>query len=226
MTQVFNNQYDADTPASGGETLPLDEIIKRAIDRAFEDFHVWLPAQVTKIRDNGCVDVKPLLKRTYSDSKVVELPVIQNVLVGYPSGEDYWVKLPVAVGDVGKAFFCDKSLDLWSHKGGVVDPQDARQHDLSDAVFVPGLRVVPNKLPGNAADMVLHNGSAELYIQKTGKFRVTNGINELFNLLDQLFSLLENDAYVNTMLGPQKFIASTQIKLSQLQAKYNTLKGS
>ena len=67
------------------------------------------------------------------------LPVIPSVPVCFPGSGAFRVTFPVAKGDTGLLVFCSRSIDRWLSEGGSVDPQDDRTHDLSDAVFVPGL---------------------------------------------------------------------------------------
>lgn len=240
VPELFDNLYDPDSIALQSETKPFDQIIIDAINAALYEVHTWLPAQVTVVNDNGSVNLQPLLQRRFKDGSLKDLPIIQNVPVSMPRGADYWIKLPVAQGDTGVALFCERSLDIWNVSGGIVDPADTRTHDLSDAIFVPGLYPLNAPLPGNADDLVVHNGKAELYVQKNGKFKATNGMQELFDLLDQLMSnyinlmnTLATDTYTLTMLGPQPFIASTVTEIQnlqntaqQIQTNLETLKGS
>lgn len=46
---------------------------------------------------------------------------------------------PVKKGDTVMIVMADRSLDRWLSQGGEVTPDDRRQHDLSDAIAVPGL---------------------------------------------------------------------------------------
>jgi hypothetical protein len=46
--------------------------------------------------------------------------------------------MPVDVGDYVLLLFNEKSIDSFSQIGGLVDPDDMRKHDLTDAVALPG----------------------------------------------------------------------------------------
>jgi hypothetical protein len=233
--EFLNDPYKAQSPPAESDTLPLDEIIRQAISAAMLDMHTWLPAQVTKVLSTGFVNVQPLLKRTYSDGTTVSLPELQNVMIAVPSGADWWIKPPVAVGDTGIALFCERSLDIWQVSGGNVDPEDPRHHDLSDAVFIPGLRPAddvfpsadPNGLPYNADDMILRNGNAQMILQAIGHFRISN-LNGGVELLSALVSLLTTliAAQVPTGIGPQNFLPGTISDLTATLGDLNNLKGS
>jgi hypothetical protein len=68
------------------------------------------------------------------------LPVIPDCPIVYPSGGGAMLRGPLEVGSEGYILIPDRSLDTWTSTGGEVDPVLVQYHDLSDAVFVPGLR--------------------------------------------------------------------------------------
>ena len=88
-------------------------------------------------------DIEPLVHDTWEaedgTSQTGPLPVIPSVPVCFPGSGGWRVTFPVAKGDTGLIIFCARSIDRWLSEGGSVDPQDDRTHDLSDAVFIPGL---------------------------------------------------------------------------------------
>lgn len=210
------------------QTPPLDEIIRLAVLDGAMKLRVSMPAQIVKINGNQSVDVQPLLQARYANSATpYTLPVIQHVPVQMPMGADYSIKLPIAVGDTGNLLFCDRSLDVWlASQGGIVNPNDSRQHDISDAVFYPGLVPFALQTQDSTTDMVLTNGAAKIRLQKAGTFAIENQNQELLNLLDQLLDTLINKTFTLTMLGAEPFIESTQSLLSDIRTKLDTLKGS
>jgi hypothetical protein len=193
------NPFDPGTPDFQPETLPLDEIIRQAVAAAIMQMRVHLPGKIVAIRGNQKVDVQPLLQTRYINGDVVNLPVIQNVMVQMPVGANYSIKLPIAVGDTGSLLFCDRSLDVWaSGKGGIVDPQDARTHDISDPVFTPGLVPFANQTTDSTSDLVVTNGNAQLRLNATGGFKLQNTSKnqELINILTTLVQTLSTASTV------------------------------
>ena len=221
-TDIQPNPYDANTADPTPETKPLDEIIRMTILDYMMKLRVMVPVSVVTVRGNQKVDVQPLLQIRYTDNNVVNMSVIQNCMVQMPSGQNYSIKLPVAVGDTGYVIVCDRSLDIWaSGSGGIVDPQDSRAHDLQDSVFVPGLLPFANQTQDQTDDMVLTNGEASIRIQASGRFKIMNQSNELVKQISNLATQaqdLANEAgdiadtlstdTVNTMLGPQPLNAA------------------
>lgn len=189
ITEVPYNPFAANGGSPNLETKTLDVIIMKAIDAYMMDVHTCLPASILSVSGNNSVTVQPMLQRKYVNGNLVNLPAIQNVPVYVPRGNNYWIKLPIAQGDLGMILFSERSLDKWLKNAGngvPLDPMDNRKFDLSDAIFLPGLYPFSNQTPGNATDMVLHNGSAEFYLEQAGKFKITNGSVELLDELDQL----------------------------------------
>jgi hypothetical protein len=68
------------------------------------------------------------------------LPNISNVPVHYPGSSGIQARSELKVGECGWVKISDRSLDRWTQTGGPVDPVFTQFHDLTDAVFEPGLR--------------------------------------------------------------------------------------
>lgn len=206
-----DDPFNPATQDKDNETKHMSEVLRKAIDAMLYEARIAIPATITKVRGNSLVDVQINLQKRYIVDGLVTIPPIQGVPFMHPRGTGYWIKLPIAVGDCGHLIINDRSLDAWKVQGGTVDPNDPRRNALSDAVFYPGLYPNNAQLPGNPTDMILHNQQAEIYLQAGGKFKVTNGQNELFDILA--------NALVLTGIGPQPFIAATVTQI-------NSLKGS
>jgi hypothetical protein len=155
--------------------MPPDEIIRTAIFTALQKLRVHLPCQIIKVRGNQLVDVQPTIQTRYKDGTVVNLPPIQNVTVKMPMGVGWSIKFPIKVGDTGDLIFSDRSLQNWAAgDGGIVDPQDDRMHDLTDAVFTPGMPTVSQQTTDQTTDLVITNGQSQVRFLSNGGFEVYN----------------------------------------------------
>jgi hypothetical protein len=195
--------------------------LKNAIDSRLLELHTALPAEVVSFDASlNTVNVQPSIKRKFSDGSLVNLPVIQNVPVCFPRGGDGILSFPIRAGDSVLLVFSERSLDVWWAKGGTVDPADARKHNLSDAIAIPG--VYPRTRASgrvSASHVRLENGNASMELQANGKFKIGNlSGEELFDLLSQLAQAC---SAISNSGGPT-FNAAT---FATLKTKFDALKG-
>lgn len=106
---------------------------------------VAMPARVDKFTaatatTRAMIDATPVFIEPLPGDEAGEpLPKITNIPILYPQSGTFYLRFPLAIGDIVLLVFCDKSLDKWLGTGGIVDPQDTRRHSLSDAFAVPGV---------------------------------------------------------------------------------------
>lgn len=81
--------------------------------------------------------VQPALKGAY-DGKSVTLPLLVDVPVIFPRGGGCTLTFPVNEGDECLVIFGDRCIDFWWQSGGIQEPVDRRQHDLSDGFAIVG----------------------------------------------------------------------------------------
>lgn len=130
-------------------TPSIVDIIGRFIDGKVADINVAMPGIVVSYdAATQKADVKPSLQRGSlgDDGGRVSssVAVISGVPVVFPGAGSYSITFPVAAGDCVLLVFSQRSLDRWVSRGGEVDTEDDRLHDLSDAIAIPGLRSFNN----------------------------------------------------------------------------------
>ena len=112
---------------------------------------------------NTC-SVQPSVKMTLPNGSNINYPILGNASVIFPSTPRSAISFPIKKGDPVLIIFSQRSLDSWQVSDGdqIVNPQDARVHNLSDAIVIPGL--FPNAkspvstLAGQEEDLILaHN---------------------------------------------------------------------
>lgn len=81
-------------------------------------------------------------------------------------------------------------------------------HDITDAVFFPGVVPFSKQTTDTTTDMVLTNGLAVLRLQKLGKFKITNGAQELIDLIEKL---LDQVNIIATALGTEPLLTNQVI---------------
>jgi hypothetical protein len=117
------------------------------------------------------------------------LPVIPRVPVVFPGANGFRVTFPIVAGDTVLLVFADRSIDAWLDRGVLVEPTDARSHDLADAIAIPGLRSFRTPLssaPTDAMSLGSDTGDAVIEID-SGEIRA--GGSDALAMLSELNSL-------------------------------------
>lgn len=143
---------------------------------------IWtaLPGIVTKVdMAQMTVHVQPTIQGTIElengNFENVDLPILPNLPIVFPSAGGFTLTLPIAVGDEVLAVFSSRCIDAWWQSGGVQKPMEARMHDLSDGFAIPGPKSQPKKLANistTAAQLRLDDGSAYIEIDDDGKIKL------------------------------------------------------
>lgn len=99
----------------------------------------------------------------------VDLPVLVNVPVQFPSGGGFTATFPLAEGDEVLVMFADRCIDGWWQSGGIQAQIELRSHDLSDGFAIPKVWSQPNVLSGvSATTMQLRSDDGLLYVELAG----------------------------------------------------------
>lgn len=91
--------------------------------------------------------VLPAIKGT-DGNESVDIPLLVDVPVVFPRGGGCTLTFPVKAGDECLLIFSDRCIDFWWQSGGVQEPVDTRQHDLSDAFAIVGPQSQAKKISG------------------------------------------------------------------------------
>lgn len=217
------------------------QALNRVIDGFICELHTSLPVEVISYDyDKNLAVVQPVLKRKYkNESSAIALPTISDVPVAFPRMGNGHLRLPVNPGDTGQLVVNERSIDGWLQSGGQIDPLDPRKHALSDGVFYPGLNPNNNPMVSSAAEDSIELKLNDSYIEilGNGKFKVTNGTEELFDLLVQFLTQVIDEMNeqgnldtTNTIFGalqPNNFAKYQLLKVQYetLKNKMETLKG-
>lgn len=209
----------------GRETPDLYAVMKRAIEHSIADLHVSLPASVESYDSiNQKASVHPLLKKEYADGEIASMPVIVNVPVMFPSSNNAILSMPISKGDTGLIIFSERSLDTWLSIGGEVEPKDPRTHDLSDAIFIPGLYPFDNNRLADPDSVVLLHNDILLKLQNDNKVAMGTASVEVLDVISQALNLLVNTTVFTGDAGTQPL--SSASSLSTLKTQIDSIKGT
>ncbi len=121
----------------------------RQIQQNQLNLHTALPAKVVNFdATKQTVTLAVQIKMQLADGSGAEIPPLVDVPVSFPRGGGFAVTFPLQAGDEGIAVFSERCIDGWWQNGSTSLPLDFRLHDLSDAMFIPGVCSVPNAIKG------------------------------------------------------------------------------
>jgi hypothetical protein len=128
-----------------GITPNLAQVLQKVLESRLSDLHVALPGRVERYdHTTQTADVQPQLRRLVEAGEAAKdleesLPVIPDVPVMFPRSGEFFLSMPIQVGDFVLLVFNERSIDLWREQGREVTPTDDRMHSLAGAVAIPGL---------------------------------------------------------------------------------------
>lgn len=126
-----------------------EEYLRSMMDSMRSSMWTALPCVVTKVSGSHA-DLQPSVKSQERQPdgtvKAVDLPLLSNVPLHFPSGGGATMTFPVAAGDEALVVFSSRPIDAWEQSGGVQSQIDARTHDLSDGFAFVGFKAQPSAL--------------------------------------------------------------------------------
>lgn len=138
--------YPERVEANLTDDLTLAEVMNNAADARERHFGVALPGIVLSY-DSGTqtATIQPAINRWVPDESSPDedlsepLPALQSVPVMWPKGRNFSFAGTLTAGDPVLLVCIDRDMSGWRSSGARSDPQDARLHDWSSAVAIPGL---------------------------------------------------------------------------------------
>lgn len=129
-------------------------MIRAGVERGLARVWTAIPVIVTEDTAEGhIVKVQPVIKGKQTDQQGkqtdIEPPVCTEVPIQFSSGGGFTITHPIKKGDEGIAVFGARCIDGWWDKGGLQPQLHGRRHNLSDAMYIPGIRSKPRKLGGD-----------------------------------------------------------------------------
>lgn len=140
-----------------------------ALPGYFVSFNTDDPGNITAVVQPG---VKGVVRDLAGNAAAVDLPVLPDVPVVFPSGGGCTLTFPLQPGDECLVVFASRCIDGWWQSGGSQLPMEPRMHDLSDGFAIPGPRSKSRPLPNvstNAVQLRSDDGSVFIELDPTAK---------------------------------------------------------
>lgn len=137
------------------EDFDLEEALRIAVEAHMSDIQFALPVRVLKDSDGKTVSIRPTIQATQvmpdGTTKLIDFPDLEAP-VQFASGGGKTSTFPIKSEDEGIAIFSSRSFANWREAGGTQPQVDGRQNDLSDPMFIPGVRSKPRDLKNISTD--------------------------------------------------------------------------
>lgn len=158
----------------------LNEAILVALDGRQAEMWTALPAIVesydpVKLTISAQPAVKISIRAASGTFSWVNMPLLVDVPVVFPSAGGLSITLPLAKGDEVLVVFASRCIDGWWEQGGTQLPPELRFHDLSDGFAIPGPRSQVRLLSGVSTTNLqirTEDGSAFIEITPAGKVTI------------------------------------------------------
>ena len=111
------------------------------VPKQLDQIDHWLPEILIFSRANPKHE-----EPEYIDNEYVELPEFMDIPFFILSGGDYSITMPIQKDDECLIVFADSCIDSWWQSGGIQNPIEIRNHDLSDCFALVGFRSQNKKL--------------------------------------------------------------------------------
>jgi len=127
--------------------------IVQHLESRIKELHTCLPGIIVSYDPaKQTAEVQPAIRRIFTGTGAVNLPLCVDVPVAFPGGGDFYLTFPVEPGDECILLFSERAIDNWYSAGDVQDPAEYRLHDLSDGLAMVGLNSQPRKLSNVQTD--------------------------------------------------------------------------
>lgn len=200
------------------ENAPLRDPIQAVFWEQMDSIHTYFPGEITAIKDNGLVDVKPSVKiRFFGESTDTPMPIINNVILAQTRSKSSIIRVPreTLKGSKVGVFISEHSLIDWREKkGAAVLPVEGSRFNINDAVAVLGL--YPETMPWPVEQLP---NTFEIMVNENQKIGIGNTAgDEAFNLLYNLIVNVLVGTTVTTSGGNGTGVFTNASKIVEIQA--------
>jgi hypothetical protein len=153
-----------------------EEVHRVTFERGRSRIWTALPVVVLSDSDGFVVEVQPTIQGMATDPQTgvqtnVNMPSLgKHVPVHFPSGGGFTFTHPIKKGDEGIVVFSSRCIDGWWQQGGIQPQLEQRYHNLSDAMYIPGIRSTPRALnpPASTESSQLRSDDGTTYVEIAG----------------------------------------------------------
>jgi len=157
------------------------ETLLMAFDSQLANLWTALPCIVSAVSFSAnTISAQPAIKGTTTNpdgsTQSVNLPLLVDVPMVFPTAGGYSITFPVAIGDECLVVFASRCIDGWWQSGGIQEAMEFRMHDLSDGFAIIGTRSQSRTVTSwDTANLQIRSDdhSTLIEVDKMGKVNIT-----------------------------------------------------
>ena len=119
----------------------MNDITRKMINDAVSDIHTSLPAKINKYDAKKMRAEITLLNKQNLEGKMVKIPPVLEVPVGFMKAGPFIIRPPFKKGDVVVVVFSEKAIDQLLISGKSEKVKYTRMHSIDDAIIVNSLQL-------------------------------------------------------------------------------------
>lgn len=158
-----------------------EETLRMAFDSQLANLWTALPCIISAFDPVAMtVSAQPAIKGSVTNpdgsTQSVNLPLLVDVPLVFPTAGGYSITFPIASGDECLVVFASRCIDGWWQSGGVQEAMEFRMHDLSDGFAIIGTRSQARKVSGwDESNLQIRSDdhSTIIEVDKNGKVNIT-----------------------------------------------------
>jgi len=119
---------------------PILEALENICADIFRKINCFAIGRINSVNyDEQTVEAFIVYKRLLDNGQVKDYPLLLDVPFFVLQGGGSFFEMPIVKGDFCILLFCDHNFSTWWDSGNEKEPENLRQHSLSDAIALVGL---------------------------------------------------------------------------------------
>lgn len=155
---------------------------------------------VSNLASGQTITVQPLIHIEYEDGQLVRLPIIYDVPVLFPSGDECMMSFPLKPGGVVGLVFVKNSLEefIESNDPTFYTPVDRRYFSLSDCFALPSLFTKRNNLSPHPDNLEIKFKDVLFSLRPDGTVLITDGSSSI-EMVGGAVNISNGSGYLNLL---------------------------
>jgi hypothetical protein len=152
-------------------------IVRKELDNIVQTSYPAVVVDVSKFQSTQTIVVQPLIQVEYEDGQQTRLPIIYDVPVAFPGGDDSVMSFPLKVGNIIALQFVKSSLEEFIHASdpAFYTPTDRRTFSLNDCYAIPRLFTKVDNLNPHPDNVEIKFKGILFSLTPSGTVNITTG---------------------------------------------------